>query len=1217
MVRKLAGTLATVGMLSSPLAFALGLGEAELLSSLNQPFKATIQLAQTKGVDAEDIRVQLADERAFAKAGLDRQFFLQNLSFSVLPGENGPYIELTSSQPVKEPFLNFLLEVEWPQGQLMREYTFLLDPPTYNNTLTQQYAQSSQTSQPLAAPAAGNLVEEGARRIKVGPTDTLWSLARKNRPDTNVTIKQAMLAIQDANPDAFPTGNINNMEAGSTILIPNRSAMIKRSATSASTEVARQNKAWVAFKAQSVPAEPKAEPVMADAPVESQPLKLVAEAEETAAPETASADVTEELALSKETLDQSAREKAELSSRLDDLQKQVNTLQKLIRLKDEQLAAMEAMLDKQNQLLAGKSVSDDAETEMKQEVQPPVASTSSAATTGQVSAGAIGLDLAAEAEKQSSEAEMPEKQEMASETAMKDEAKAEPKPEPVKSFSLDKQETQELDPGSFLVDSLRKNATIIGGAAAAILALVLLLMIMRRRRKNGDADAKQNNSDDSDMSGLATGAAAGAAGVAALDSISDDDLPDDLTLDDDLSGDLDDDLSGGLDDTELDMDLSLDETPAESAAEELSLDDLGESDALAESSSAEIEDLGDFDLGDLDDEDEPAAGDGETLDLDGELDLDDLDFSEDFDLGDLDDGSDDKNSDDGEDSQVPFAQAELTENTASAEEADSGESAQDNLIELDTEELEIPSAEKPAEPEDLGDLELEDISEPETVVAETEEADDVIDLEGDDLSDLDLLDDSEGLTEDSLIASEGDFSDDDLLAELADEAAALEAEAANQTDDSLEALASDESDELSTDDFSVDFDLDDLGSEVDMSAGDDSDDFSFDDEDASEEQAGTSDAGSTLSALDEAQAYRELGQPEQAAAILQRTLGENPDDNDIRLKFMEVLVDLGDEATFDHELRQLQDVGDARSLSDALALQQELYNKVGASNYVASPSVDDLADLDDIQALDSETAELDSETAEAEKASSEDDSSYDLDLSSELDALERDFERYAGEESSDDSSLDDVDFELTDLDLSDDIKDNEPMINLDPLDLGEPERLDTEDFELTDLADLESDDLVQMSATDEDSEYDFDETREALRSDTQDYIADLGDLSMSASKDSDALQLSGMEDLVGQDLSDDDEIVDLSPNIDEEDDLADLGELSDIAFDESSDDDQLNIDGLLDENEDPEIKLDLARAYVDMGNTSSAIEALEDVLKRGNADQKEEASALIAKLQGE
>ncbi|MFG1488115.1 FimV/HubP family polar landmark protein [Oceanospirillum sp. HFRX-1_2] len=1199
MVRKLAGTLATVGMLSSPLAFALGLGEAELLSSLNQPFKATIQLAQTKDVDASDIRVQLADERAFAKAGLDRQFFLQNLSFSVLPGENGPYIELTSSQPVKEPFLNFLLEVEWPQGQLMREYTFLLDPPTYNNTLTQQYAQSSQTSQPLAAPAAGNLVEEGARRIKVGPTDTLWSLARKNRPDTNVTIKQAMLAIQDANPDAFPTGNINNMEAGSTILIPNRSAMIKRSATRAATEVARQNKAWVAFKAQSVPATPDVKPAANDAPVESQPLKLVAETEKASDSDTSSADVSEELALSKETLDQSAREKAELSSRLDDLQKQVNTLQKLIRLKDEQLAAMEAMLDKQNQLLAGKSVADESGTEMAQDTQPPVASTSSAATTGQVTAGAIGLDLAAEAEKQNA-TEASENQEMASgaDAANQEEAKPEEaKPEPVKSFSLDKQETQELDPGSFLVDSLRKNATIIGGAAAAILALILLLMVMRRRRKSGDDGGKKNRSDDSDISGLGAGAA-GAAGVASLDAMSDDDLPDDLTLDDDLSGDLDDDLSGGLDD----MDLSLDESPAEPAAEELSLDDLGESDALAESSTTEVEDLGDFDLGDLGDE-ESSTGDSDALDLDGELDLDDLDFSEDFDLGDLDDSSEDKNSDDGEGSQVPFAQAELTENTVSAEDADSGESAQDNLIELDTDELEIPQAEASAEPEDLGNLELEDISEPENAVTDNEDAVELVDLEGDDLSDLDLLDESSdgGFEEEAEFSADDESADDDLLAELTGE-----------SDASLADLSDDETLEIPEADDQSD-DIEDLsGLTVDLS------DLSFD-----ESTQAPDDSSGMLDALDEAQAYRELGQPEQAAAILQRTLGENPDDNDVRLKFMEVLVDLGDEATFDHELRQLQEVGDAKSLSDALALQQELYNKVGASNYVGSTSIDDLGDLDDIQALDSEVSDdsvLDMAPAgtdvDSEASGDSNSSDYDLDLSSELDALERDFERYAGEESSDDSSLDDIDFELTDLDLSDDIKDNEPMINLDPLDLGEPEPLDTDDFELTDLADLESDDLVQLTGSDDATGYDFDDTREALRSDTQDYIADLGDLSMSAGKDDDALELSDMEDLVGRDLADD-EIVDLSPNIDEDDDLADLGELSDISFDESSDDDQLNIDGLLDENEDPEIKLDLARAYVDMGNTSSALEALEDVLKRGNADQKEEASALIAKLQGE
>jgi len=70
MVRKLASTLATVGLLSSPLALGLGLGNADLQSSLNQPLKATIQLSQTQGVSASDIRVMLADEDAFARAGL-------------------------------------------------------------------------------------------------------------------------------------------------------------------------------------------------------------------------------------------------------------------------------------------------------------------------------------------------------------------------------------------------------------------------------------------------------------------------------------------------------------------------------------------------------------------------------------------------------------------------------------------------------------------------------------------------------------------------------------------------------------------------------------------------------------------------------------------------------------------------------------------------------------------------------------------------------------------------------------------------------------------------------------------------------------------------------------------------------------------------------------------------------------------------------------------
>lgn len=1196
MVRKLAGTLATVGMLSSPLAFALGLGEAELLSSLNQPFKAKIQLAQTQGVSSDDIRVKLADERAFAKAGLDRQFFLQNLSFAVRDSASGPYIELSSASPVKEPFLNFLLEVEWPQGQLMREYTFLIDPPTYNNTLTQQYAQRTQTSQPLAAPAAGNMVEEGARRIKVGPTDTLWSLARKNRPDTGVTIKQAMLAIQDANPDAFPTGNINNMEAGSTILIPTTSAMKDRNAAQATREVARQNKAWVAFKAQAVPVAP-APVVTTPAPAEEKKLTLVAEEE----PTSAEAEVSQELALSKETLDQSAREKAELSGRLDELQKQVNTLQKLIRLKDEQLVAMEAMLAKQNQLLSGKSVSEDASEAMPSEtpadnsetvVEPPKASTASAATTGKISAGAIGLDLASEAQKQTQEEPMAADSASENEPQPAAEPEPEAQPEPVKSFSLDKQESQELDASSFVMDSLRNNAVLIGGAAAGLLALVLLLVMMRRRRKATDAE-KENGLDGSDV---AMGATAGAAGAVAFDAAMDDDLPDDLSLDDDLSGDLDD---GNLSDTGLD-DLNLDDNDLDGPGmNELSLDDLGEPDATATASS-EIEDLGDFDLGDLGEdadeadstmaslelEDDAELDLDSELELDGELDLDDLDFSEDFDLGELDDSEPDTKDEGG--AEDPFVQAELTEDTVSTEDADTGESVQDNLIDF-------------TENDNLINLEGTDLSE-----LDSSEEPEQIDLTGDDLSALDFADDE--LVDDLLAEEEAD-SDDDILAALTDDAEAL------ANDDPTEDSVADETFSEAVSDAGSDI-LDlplspapvaDLGSFNTAESQDEAQYLPDETQDTQQEQQDLAD--DLQGPIDEAQAFRDLGQPEQAAAILQRSLLDNPADNATRLKFMEVLVDLNDEATFDHELRQIQDVGDAKALTAALAMQKELGQRV------ADAPVQN--EFDELESLVADGGEP--EVAQAESLSGD---GYDLDLNSELDALERDFDRYAEEDASSSSDLDDIDFELTDLDFSDDISDNEPMIDLNPADLGEPEPLDRDDFELTDLVDLDGDDeLDSLSAAGNSAEddYMFNESQQELRSDTRDYIEDLGDLSMSASRDSDALELSGLEDLMGQDLAaDNDDIIDLSPSIDDEDDLADLGELSDITFNTSNDDSgQLNIDDLLDENDDPEIKLDLARAYVDMGNTTSALEALKDVVMRGNADQKEEANELIAKLQGE
>lgn len=182
----------------------------------------------------------------------------------------------------------------------------------------------------------------------VGPTDTLWSIARSTRPNDRVTIKQAMLAIHDANPKAFPTGNINEMEVGERLRIPNLSAMTRRSPTQADQEVRRHNQAWVASKA---PAAPKPVSVRATTTASSNPAPAPVATPAAGLsltqvdPEQHQLERLEaELASSAENLQIAARENDQLAERLSSLQQQMSTLQQLIQLKDQQLVAMEEQL---------------------------------------------------------------------------------------------------------------------------------------------------------------------------------------------------------------------------------------------------------------------------------------------------------------------------------------------------------------------------------------------------------------------------------------------------------------------------------------------------------------------------------------------------------------------------------------------------------------------------------------------------------------------------------------------------------------------------------------------------------------------------------------------------------------------------------------------------------------------------------------------------------
>lgn len=113
----------------SALAPALGLGDITLHSALNQPFSADIALVDATGLAESDLSVSLATADEFGRAGVERVFFLNNLKFTPILRGNRTLIRVTSSKPVNEPFLNFLVQLNQPNGRLLREYTVLIDPP--------------------------------------------------------------------------------------------------------------------------------------------------------------------------------------------------------------------------------------------------------------------------------------------------------------------------------------------------------------------------------------------------------------------------------------------------------------------------------------------------------------------------------------------------------------------------------------------------------------------------------------------------------------------------------------------------------------------------------------------------------------------------------------------------------------------------------------------------------------------------------------------------------------------------------------------------------------------------------------------------------------------------------------------------------------------------------------------------------------------------------
>ncbi|WP_434729215.1 FimV/HubP family polar landmark protein [Pseudomonas soli] len=329
-IRKLVLAIAAASALSSGVANALGLGELTLKSAQNQPLDAEIELLDVRDLSAAEMAPSLASPEEFAKAGVAFPPYLEDLTFTPVINPNGKSVlRVTSSKALPEPVVKFLVQVMWPQGRLLRDYSVLLD---------QAQAQGSQP-----APAGINpAVSAGSYTTK--RRDTLWQIAARNT--NGGSIQQTMLAIQALNPDAFIGNNINQLKTGQVLRLPDQQQVQSIPQAQANREVAEQYAAWregrrLGPRARQLDATRRGEAGAAPARIaQGDNLRLVAPGGKGAAGEAKA--LGDKLAMAQESLDTSRRDNDELKSRMVDLQSQLDKLQRLIELKNDQLARLEA-----------------------------------------------------------------------------------------------------------------------------------------------------------------------------------------------------------------------------------------------------------------------------------------------------------------------------------------------------------------------------------------------------------------------------------------------------------------------------------------------------------------------------------------------------------------------------------------------------------------------------------------------------------------------------------------------------------------------------------------------------------------------------------------------------------------------------------------------------------------------------------------------------------
>ena len=396
--------MATALALATGQAFALGLGPIQVKSGLNQPLVAEIPVLADSAVETNELRVDLASAEDFARVGLNRGRVGVPIEFAIGTSGKQTVIKLTTKEIVREPFLDFLIQVNWSKGKLLREYTVLLDPPVAPAVVKSVKPAAAAppppvaearpapaprpAPPPVAAPAptapppvakeaapspapksaapAPRAVAPSAAAGEYGPVkkgETLSGIAGGlDAGDLN----QVMLALLKANPKAFYRDNVNALKSGAVLRIPSAEEIAAAGSVRAAVSAIRaQNESWRdAAKPTQVnqagglpPLETPATAPKSAPAGKSEHLALVppkaGSGNETSGAERPgagsgnakeAAEARAELSRTKETLATKEQEATELKSRVKQLEDINDKGRHLISLKDSEIADLQNKL---------------------------------------------------------------------------------------------------------------------------------------------------------------------------------------------------------------------------------------------------------------------------------------------------------------------------------------------------------------------------------------------------------------------------------------------------------------------------------------------------------------------------------------------------------------------------------------------------------------------------------------------------------------------------------------------------------------------------------------------------------------------------------------------------------------------------------------------------------------------------------------------------------